>query len=80
MRENPHMLDFKEDDRPIAFMDVLMKYLRYWPYFIIGCILFGVLGYYYEKYAPRSYRTVAKIKILDDAKQAKIIPNEVLLG
>jgi capsular exopolysaccharide synthesis family protein len=80
MRETPNMLDFKEDDHPIAFMDVLLKYLRYWPWFLISGALFLVLGYCYEKYAPKTYSSVAKVKILDDTKQTKIIPNEVAMA
>ncbi len=79
MRETPNMLDFKEEDKPIAFMDILLKYLRYWPWFLISCALFLALGYYYEKYAPKTYSTVAKVKILDADKQSKIIPNEVAM-
>lgn len=78
MREKPQ-LNFKEDDKPIAITDLLSKYLSYWPWFLVSCILFVVLGYFYATYAPRTYTTVAKIKILDDAKQSKIIPNEVII-
>lgn len=80
MSENPQRFDFKEDDKPIAFMDILSKYIRYWPWFLISCALFITLGYYYNKYAPKTYNSVAKVKILDDAKQAKIIPNEVAMS
>lgn len=79
MKETPNILDFKEEDRPIAITDLVSKYLSYWPWFIISCLLFLVLGYFYTTYAPKTFTTVAKIKILDDAKQSKIIPNEVMI-
>lgn len=80
MKEKPHTLDFKEEDRPVAIGDLISKYLRYWPWFVISCIAFLVIGYLYQTYAPKTYTTVAKIKILDDTKQSKIIPKDVVVA
>lgn len=80
MSENSQKFDFKEDDKPIAFMDLLSKYLLYWPWFLISCAFFVALGYYYTKYAPKSFNSIAKVKIIDQAKQSKIIPNEVAIA
>ena len=80
MRDNTETFDFSEDDKPIAFMSIVMKYLSYWPWFLISCTLFMVLGFCYSKYIPETYSSIAKVKILDEANQMKIIPNEVALA
>ena len=78
MKNTPYILDFDEDDKPIAFKDLLLKYLKYWPWFILSCALFLTTGYFYEKYAPRTYTSVAKIKILDSDQEAKVIQKDVI--
>lgn len=76
MKDKPYIIDFKEDDKPIAIKDILMKYLGYWPWFLVSCILFLFLGFLYARYAPASYNSVAKIKILDEATQSKVLPDD----
>ncbi|MFD0797141.1 GumC family protein [Maribacter chungangensis] len=80
MKETPYILDFKEDDEPIAFRELVVKYLKHWPWFLVSCVLFLALGYAYEKYAPKIYTTEAKIKILDNSQEAKVIPKDVPIG
>lgn len=76
MSEKPYILDFKEEDETVSIKDILLKYTRFWPWFLVSCAIFLVLGHYYSKYAPKTFYTEAKIKILDDAKEPKIIPND----
>ncbi len=80
MREKPHIADFKENDKPITITDLLSKYLAYWPWFVISCIVFVALGYFYTTYAPKTFTTVAKVKILDDTQRSNIIPNEIVVA
>jgi capsular exopolysaccharide synthesis family protein len=80
MKETPYILDFKEDDKPIAFKELVHKYLKRWPWFLVSCALFLALGYFYEKYAPRTYTSEAKIKILDNNQEAKVIPKDLPMG
>ncbi len=76
MSEKPYILDFKEEDNPIAIKDIISKYTRYWPWFLVSCTLFVLLGHFYANYAPKTYSTVARIKILDDDKEPKIVNND----
>lgn len=80
MKETPYILDFNEDDKPIALRELVSKYLKHWPWFLVSCALFLALGYFYEKYAPRTYTSEAKIKILDNSQEAKILPKDVPAG
>ncbi|MGF1558058.1 MAG: GumC family protein [Flavobacteriaceae bacterium] len=73
MKEKPYVLDFQDDDKPIALKDVVSKYLRYWPWFVGSIIFFLVAGVLYSAFAPVTYKTVAKIKILDDTVDSKVI-------
>jgi len=76
MSKKPYILDFKEEDEPLALKDVLAKYIRFWPWFLVSCIFFITLGYFYTKYAPKTFHTEAKIKILDNTSDPKIIPKD----
>ncbi|MBC8770458.1 polysaccharide biosynthesis tyrosine autokinase [Arenibacter sp. BSSL-BM3] len=72
MKEFPRNIESIEEDKSYELMDFTKKYLRYWPWFllaIIACIGFGFL---YMRYAPVKFNTVAKIKIIDDTKEADI--------
>ncbi len=80
MKETPYILDFKEDDKPIALKELILKYLKHWPWFFVSCALFLALGYFYEKYAPKTYTSEAKIKILDNSQETKVIPKDVPMG
>lgn len=45
---------------------ILIKYLRYWPIFILSAIIFVASAFIYLRYTPNVYQTNAKIKILKD--------------
>ncbi|WP_460217926.1 GumC family protein [Psychroserpens sp. MEBiC05023] len=55
-------------DDNIDLKQELFKYLRYWPWFLISLILFSIGSYIYLRYAPRIYKTTAKMKILDESE------------
>ncbi len=72
MNESPFSLDFNEEEESFDLKDVLFKYLRYWPWFLGATILCMALGYAYMRYAPITYQSVAKIKIIDDSKELNV--------
>lgn len=78
MKKTPYVLDFSQEDKPIAFKELIGKYLKYWPWFVLSCALFLTLGYFYEKYAPRTYTSETKIKILDSDLETKVLQKEVV--
>lgn len=54
----------KENAEDIKIL--LIKYLSYWPYFLISVFIFASAGYFYLRYTPSIYQTNSKIKILKD--------------
>src|SRR5690606_38554143 len=78
----PYSLDIQEDEEQFDIKKALSKYVRYWPWFLIAIFISLVIGYFYLRYAPVVYESVAKIKILDDSKQLNISvdPMSILNG
>ena len=72
MKESPFIVDVREDEDSFALKQLIPKYLRYWPWFIGAIVLCILLGYAYMRYAPTTYLSVAKIKIIDDSKELDI--------
>ncbi|SHJ16299.1 capsular exopolysaccharide family [Mesonia phycicola] len=46
--------------------NIILQYLRYWPYFILSVLAFLTGAYIYLRYSTPIYNTSAKIKILKD--------------
>lgn len=44
----------------------IIKYLNYWPWFVLSMLLFLLGSFIYLRYTPKIYSTHAKIKILDE--------------
>lgn len=83
MKGSPtYSLDVQEDEEQFDIKKAISKYLRYWPWFILALILSMVIGYFYLRYAPIVFESVAKIKVLDDSKQLNISadPMSILNG
>ena len=78
----PYSLDIQEDEEQFDIKKALSKYVRYWPWFLIAIFISLVIGYFYLRYAPVVFESVAKIKILDDSKQLNISmdPMSILNG
>ena len=80
MKETPFSLDFDDDhDDSLTIKDTIVKYMRYWPWFLVAAILALVLGYLYTQVTPLTYRTVAKIKIMDDTKDLNVATDALAL-
>ena len=68
----PHNPFIIEEDSSFDLKQELFRYLRFWPWFIIGLIACLIGSYFYLRYAPRIYQTNAKVKILDEGKGLEI--------
>lgn len=79
MKEAPVIVDFNEEDDSQNIKDLLFKYLKYWPWFLVAVILSIGLGYVYLRYAPKYYTSVAKIRIIDDSKDLNVASEAVSL-
>ncbi|NJB72637.1 capsular exopolysaccharide synthesis family protein [Saonia flava] len=72
MKESPFIVDFNEDEESFNLKETLLKYLPYWPWFLVSIIVCIGLGYFYTWYKPVAYESVAKIKIIDDTKEVNV--------
>ena len=68
MNSNMNTPNFIQDEDNIDFAQELKRYLRFWPWFLLSLILFGLGAYTYLRYSARIYQTSAKIKILDESE------------
>ncbi len=56
----------RPQEEEINLREELEKYLRYWPWFIIGVVLCVFIGFIYLKYTTAEYSTTASIIIKDE--------------
>ena len=59
---------FTEDESNIDLKQEVLRYLHYWPWFVASLLLFTFSCYFYLRYAPKTYQTSAKVKILNEGK------------
>jgi len=79
MTESKYILDFNEEEESFQFKKILLKYLRHWPWFL-GAIFFCIgMGYLYMRYAPVTYESVAKIKIIDESRELNVVPDALAM-
>lgn len=71
--------DMNRNEESIDFKRIILKYFQYWPWFVGISVLALVLAYGYLQYAPTTYESIAKIKIIDDAKELNVIPDAMTL-
>ncbi|WP_299531869.1 tyrosine-protein kinase family protein [Ulvibacterium sp.] len=79
MSESPFSLDYDEAEESVNIWELTKKYLRYWPWFVMWVLVCLGLAYAYMRYAPIVYESVAKIKIIDEAKEMDITPDPVAM-
>ncbi|WP_276390439.1 GumC family protein [Eudoraea chungangensis] len=78
--ENSSVLSsLQEIDEPSTLTEMLAKYLRFWPFFLISIIISLLLGLAYMRYAPTTYLSVAKIKIVDESKELNVASDAMAL-
>ena len=59
---------FAEQESNLNIKQEILRYLRYWPWFLLCLIICLGTSYFYLRYAPKVYQTDAKVKILDKGK------------
>ncbi len=78
MKETPFGLDFDDDnDDSFVLKEVSLKYLPYWPWFLGAILLCLGLGYVCMRYAPTTYESTAKIKIIDESNDLNIASGDL---
>jgi capsular exopolysaccharide synthesis family protein len=70
-----------EADKGFTLREVLLKYLAYYPLFIISLVIFGILGFAYMRYTPAQYQAKTLILIKKNpTNEAKDLISEALTG
>ncbi|MGS2725181.1 GumC family protein [Psychroserpens sp. BH13MA-6] len=64
---NNNQFNFAEDTG-VDIKQEFLKYLRYWPWFVLSLVMALIGAYVYLRFAPRIYQTTAKMKILDESE------------
>jgi capsular exopolysaccharide synthesis family protein len=82
MKESPLINDNQKNEEVFNLVEVIKKYVPYWPWFLLTSFLSLGLGYAYLRYTPIIYESIAKIKIVDESKEIDINvdPNSRLNG
>ena len=81
MKETPYTIEHFEEEESFQIKEILQKYLRHWPWFVLAIFLCVGLGYTYLRYAPIIYKSQAKIKIIDESQEVDIASSALsLLG
>ncbi|PXX25045.1 tyrosine-protein kinase family protein [Arenibacter sp. ARW7G5Y1] len=81
MKETPYTIEHFEEEESFELKEILQKYLRYWPWFLVAIVFCLGIGYAYMRWAPIIYRSQAKIKIIDESQEVDIASNALsLLG
>jgi len=62
-----HIYKKKKDQGQFLKTEIL-KYLKYWYWFVLGVVLAFLGAYLYLRYTPKIYKSSAKIKILNKTK------------
>jgi tyrosine-protein kinase Etk/Wzc len=65
------------DVEDINIKEILLKYIYYWKWFVLGAVISLFAAYSYLRYSPVIYQTTAKIKILDNSKGGMKLPSDV---
>ena len=72
MKEKPFIVELNEEEEHPVIKDTIAKYLSYWRWFLAAIIICLGAGYLYMRYAPVTYQSFAKIKIIDDTKELNV--------
>lgn len=62
--------DFDENESTINLVASFKKYLAYWPWFLATILISQIMVFTYLRYADTIYITEAKVKLIDDKKNA----------
>lgn len=62
--------DFVEENSPVDLKQVINKYLKYWPAFILSIIICLFSAFVYLRYANVVYKSEAKVKLLNDKENS----------
>lgn len=62
--------DFIEENNPVDLKQIINKYLKYWPAFVLSIIISLFSAFVYLRYANVVYKSQAKVKLLNDKENS----------
>ncbi len=71
MEPTKFSIDQEQFEEEINLKEILQKYLRFWPWFILGVIVLLFGAYVYLRYETPLYRSTATIIVKDDDSQSR---------
>ena len=81
MQKSAYSININENEDSFEIKKILQKYLSYWPWFLLAIIICFGMGIVYLRYAPITYNSTAKIKIVDESQEVDIASSALsLLG
>ena len=79
MKETPYTVEHFEEEESFELKEIIQKYLRYWPWFVLATVFCIGIGYAYMRWAPIIYKSQAKIKIIDESQEVDIASSALSL-
>lgn len=70
--ENPRHIGAEEVDESLISKETILKYIRHWPWFVVGVVVSLCIGYVYMNVTDPTYSSFAEIKIINDDNQSDI--------
>lgn len=61
-----------DDEEKINYRELIGKYLRYWPWFVLSVVIAFTVALLFLRYTDVIYKTEAKVKILSDKDKSNI--------
>jgi len=65
-KQNSLLSEVNLKDEEINIKEIIFKFLRYWPSFIVACLISMSFAFLYMRYTIPSYKITSKILIKDD--------------
>lgn len=62
--------DFIEEKNPADLKQIINKYLKYWPAFVLSILISLFSAFVYLRYANVVYKSEAKVKLLNDKENS----------
>jgi uncharacterized protein involved in exopolysaccharide biosynthesis len=66
---------FIEDESNLDLKFEILRYLRYWYWFLFGVFIAALVAYTYLRYAPNTYAASASFKVVDNSSNSFKMPS-----
>ena len=66
---NEKLIDSEEQ---LDLKNEILRYLSFWPWFLVSVIFFSASGYLYVRYTTYYYDSYSKVQIIDKAQDSEM--------